>query len=71
MLLLTLCIVLIKVYFFFQHMLWVMHRKHIMYHVLLIHQYIGPVHQCCHIILVMQLILAIFCFTDLRVLKST
>lgn len=47
-------------------MLWVMHHKHIMYHVLLTHQYIGPIHQCCHTILVMQLNLAIFCFTDLQ-----
>jgi hypothetical protein len=44
----------------------VMPHKHIMYHVLLTHQYIGPMRQCCHTILVMQLILAIFCFTDLR-----
>ena len=37
-----------------------------MCHVLLTHQYIGPILHCCHTILVMQLILAIFCCTDLQ-----
>ena len=59
MLLHTLCTVLIKLYIYFQCMLWEMCHEHIMCSVLVTHQYVSSVHQCCTI-LVMQLTLPSF-----------